>query len=223
MQIVERSYSSDVFRPKPLLHWDLDQRFLMIVTNWGSAESAQKIIQDFTKYVLAAQGDVEVTTPFEFLPQLTPEANSLRIASQLTNELIFRSENKSELTAGVELCALLHSKNQLAWLQIGLPSILIKRSHKMLEPLSIAHDLSSQFSQEGRSLHPLPQSLLGTEPILNPQVGSLLLQNQDQIFLLSRSHLSASVFNQPHLPAMVQALSEDSDKEPFWLAQVTVE
>lgn len=224
MIIQERSYSPGIFRPKPTIIQELDNQLMIIATNWGQPESAQKMISEITKYVSATIGDIEVTTPFQFLPQFSPQVNSLRIASFLANEMIFRTDNKSDYSAGMEVCILLKYKNQLSWLQYGHPNIFLLRGQKTIQPLSINSDISMNFKSQTKPA-PLPQFLLGIDPIISPQVGQIQLQSEDQILLLASSEIPACTYSlgseKKSLSEFVLSLSQENEDMPFWLGLVS--
>lgn len=226
MELKERSYNTKIFRPKPVIRWELDQQLLMIATNWGSSDSVQKILDEIAKYVTAAQGDVEVTTPFAVLPQLTSQANSLRIATLLANEITFRTDNRNEFTAGIEICLILKTKNQLSWLQVGQPHLYYQRKNSLPQPLSMVPDLSFDIILGDESTSPLPKDLIGIESILSPSTGHCLIQPGDQLLLVSRSEVPVQLTNQPlsseSLSDLTLSLSEKKPESPFWLGLVTL-
>lgn len=224
MQIKERSYNTKIFRPKPILRWEIENQFLMVATNWGAIDSAHKILDEIAKYVTAAQGDVEVTTPFEFLPQLSPQANALRIATLLANELIFRSDNRNEFVAGIELCLILKTKSQLSWLQVGQPHLYFKQGASLIQPLSIIPDLSFDHITPNKATAPLPKDMLGTESILMPHVGHCLVHPNDQLLLISRPQAPADLGlltqNSIDLKEITLSLTQENQDSPFWLGLV---
>ena len=221
MELSERSYSTSIFRPKPIIHWEAQNQLLLVATNWGSAESVQKIIAGITKYVTATQDDVEVTTPFASLTQFTPQTNSLRVACQIVNEMIYRGDNKSEFVGGTELCLLFREKSQLSWLQVGQPHIFVKRKNAPLQPLAIAPDLSFDCPPEQTDLIPLPKDLIGVESTCTPLVGNFLIYPGDEVLLVSRSEIPNGLCADPrsalNLAEITQTLSQQYPKSPFWV------
>ena len=127
MKLQERSYSTKMMRPRPLIHQEDDGSLIVVTTSWGQPEHAQTAQDEIVKYVNAAKSDVEVTSPFEFMTCLTDEANYLRIAFLIANDILYRGENKTGYYAGVESFALLRRGSQIAWAHVGFPSLLIKK------------------------------------------------------------------------------------------------
>lgn len=221
MVLSERSYSTSAFRPKPIIHWEAHNQLLIVATNWGSTEAAQKIIAGITKYVTATQDDVEVTTPFASLTQFTAQTNSLRVACQIVNEMIYRGDNKNEFLGGAELCLLLKEKSQLSWLQVGQPHIFVKRKNSPLQPFAISPDLSFDCPPHQTDLIPLPKDLVGVESTCTPNVGNFLIYPGDEVLLVSRSEIPNGLCADPNskldLAEITQVLSLQYPKSPFWL------
>ncbi|HWU42160.1 MAG TPA: hypothetical protein VN132_01940, partial [Bdellovibrio sp.] len=137
MKLQERSYSTKILRPKPLIHVEADGSLIVVATAWGEHEPAQRALEEVAKYVNSAKADVEVTSPFEFLGCLTDEANYVRTGFMLANEILYRGENRTQYSCGVEIAALFHRGDQLAWAHVGCPSLFLQRQRQRLQPLSI--------------------------------------------------------------------------------------
>lgn len=224
MKLQERSYSTKVLRPKPLIHQQDDGALIVIATSWGPSEHAQLALDEVVKYVTAAESDVEVTSPFEFLTCLTDEVNYLRTSLQIVNDLMYRGENRKEYAAGVELMALFKRGSQVAWAHVGNPSLLIQRQGCGLQPLSIGHDLSSEMAPEGFVLPPLPAQLLGMEPNCLIHCGHTHVKEGDQLVLLGSSEIATSLWTRPLQPfdlsTVTQKMIQESPEAPFWLGIV---
>lgn len=221
MELIERSYSTNIFRPRPLIHWELEKQLLIVATNWGSKDVAEKIIGIISKYVIEAQGDMEATTLFESLPQLTNESNSLRIACLLANESCYRYENQLDYLGGIEVCLLLRTGNKLSWLQVGQPHLFVKRSGAPIQTLSVCPDLGFDYIVGNKNESPLPKELLGVDTTLAPRCGDCLMDAGDEILMVSRSqvpnNLGAENNTQLNLAGLTMNLSEHNTKDPFWV------
>ncbi len=216
---MHRSYGGKIFRPKPLVHEE--ENLLVMVSCWGPGDQAQTVVEDVSKYVAAAMGDVEVTSHFEYLTCLSDQANYLRIATLLANENIFRGENKNEFVSGYELTVVLRHKNQLSWAQVGGPHILIRRNGQPLMPLTIQLDVSSEV-HASKLLAPLPHWLLGLDSTCQVQCGDVRFNSQDQLVLASSAHLSKALFTDRSSEALslekvTQWMIQDNPENPFWL------
>jgi len=220
VKLSERLFNSHQFRPRPVVHQESDQSLILIATPWGSVEASQRVVDISLKYIQAARSDLEVTSPFEFLPQLTNEANALRVGTLLANDNLYRSENKSEYNTVVEFVALSYKDRQLSWTQAGFPNLYLKKKNGFLEPLSVSHDLSYELNQIE---HPLPLNALGTERDIQLSAGSIQIQSEDQLVILSRSvgfHHSFSKGQVLNLKNLSDELSQSHPEIPFWLGVV---
>lgn len=227
MRIEERSYSSKLYRPRPAIYTEPDGSFLVISTSWGDPEDAQKVNDDIAKYVQASKADVEVTSPFEFLTSLTMEANYLRIAALISNEQLYRGNNKNEYVAGVETLILLHKGSQMAYAQVGTPHLLIQKDGQPLSPVSVSYEASLEMSgAENSILPPLPQTLLGLNMNLNIRSGDFKVDEGDRLVLYAGSHWPDSLWNSTqasNLQQWTQKMVQRNPEAPFWLGVVRLE
>lgn len=222
MKLLERSYSGKIIRPKPHLHQEEDGSLLVIATAWGDPEQAAIVVDEIAKYVNAAREDVEVTSPFEFLTCLSDEANYPRIATLIANDQLYRSENRNEYKGGVEVLTLYKKGKQLAWAQIGNPSLFLKRGSQSLLPLSVSTDLSAQINS---SFPPLPSDVLGLERTCNIRSGHVLIMPGDQLVLLASAGIPDSLLgvNQTlDLSSITNQMIQENSERPFWLGIVSV-
>lgn len=226
MKLQERSYSTKILRPKPLVYQQDDGGLIVIATSWGKAEHAQRALDEVVKYVSSAQADVEVTSPFDFLSVLTDEVNYLRTALLITNDLLYRGENKSEYFSGVEILALFKRGPQIAWAHVGNPSVLLQRQGQRLQPLSIGLDLSSELSPANSILPPLPAQLLGLEPTCHVQCGHTRVNEGDQIVLLGSPTIATELWTDvgtADMGTLTQRMIQEAPEAPFWLGLVDLE
>lgn len=226
MKIQERSYSSKIFRPKPYLHVEPDGSLLVVATSWGQPEHASLVADEISKYVTAARGDVEVTSPFEFLTCLSDQANHLRIGMMIANDVLYRGENKAEYVSGVEVLAIARSGEEIAWAQVGAPHLLLRRAGRPLVPLATSFDHSFELSLRGGVSAPLPSRLLGVEPTSNIVCGDLRAGDKDLLVLLSSSQLPQSLWTAEgplDLQGVTRHLVQEDPDLPFWLGLVDFE
>lgn len=227
MKLQERSYSSQLFRPKPVIHAESDGSLLVVATSWGEPEHANKAIEEVVKYVTAARGDVEVTSPFEFMTVLSDQANYLRIGVLIANDMLYRAENKAEYVSGVELLVLSHQGSQLAWAQVGAPHVLLQRKSRPVSPLAVCYDHSFEIGLRGeKSVAPLPSHMAGLDPSCNIVSGDLQVQEGDRLVLLSSSQLPSSLWtsqSSSDLQSITKSMIEVDADQPFWLGLVDIE
>jgi hypothetical protein len=220
MKLSERHFNSHQFRPRPVVHQESDQSLILIATSWGQAEASQRVVENSLKYIQAARSDLEVTSPFEFLPQLTAEANALRVSALLSNDFLYRTDNKTEYNSVVEFVGLSFKDHHLSWVQVGFPNLYFKKRNGALEPISVSHDLSFELEQPE---HPLPLNALGIERDVQLSSGSIQVRNEDQLVILSRSlalNYSSGGAAKMTLQGLSQELSQNQPEVPFWLGLV---
>lgn len=221
MKSAERSYSTKIYRPKPTVSISSDEKTVIVATSWTIQEHAQKVISEVTQFLDSSFADVEVTSPFEYLPQLSKISNSLRIALLIANDVIYRVENRSELTAAVEVCILHKYQNQIFYAQVGQPQIFLQSADQSLQPVTAGVDLRSP---------PLPRDLLGLEIRPQIQMGQFEVSSEDRVVLLSSSFISPEFLKaavrsslseelQDYTKRMVQTLSQ----EPFWISLLEID
>lgn len=225
MKLQERSYSTKVLRPKPLIHTEEDGSLIVVATSWGQPEHAQRALDEVVKYVSAAKADVEVTSPFEFLTSLTDEANYVRTSLLIANDIIYRGDNRAQYQSGVEVMALFRRGPQIAYAHVGCPSLYLQRNGQRLQPLSIGLDLSSEL-QDGSVLPPLPAQLLGMDPTCHIQCGHTYVREGDQLVLLASPATATSLWTreayQQDLGDITNRMIQEFPESPFWLGLIAV-
>ena len=225
MAFEERSYSSDLFRPRPEVVYNPDGQLLIVATPWGPRSSARKAVQFIQDFLASARHDEEATSPFAKLSCLTPLGNQLRLAVKLTNDFIYQEENKQEYLSGIELTIIARQKNEVAMVQIGHPYVVLDRPATGLVVLSSQIDLSSELSFENEMVSPLPGHLLGVDPTSDFQVQSLRHMPNDRLLLISRSSLPAAIYNLEYGRRGLQEISDlcaqSNDRMPFWVGALT--
>lgn len=225
MKLQERSYSSRIMRPKPQIHVEEDGSLIVVVTAWGQPEHGERALTEVVKYVSAAKADVEVTSPFEFLTCISDEANYVRTALMIANDALYRGENRREYASGVEILAIFKRGTQVAWAQVGAPSIFVQRQNQRLQPLSVSPDLASEL-RESESLPPLPAQLLGLDPTCNIQTGHTHVAEGDKLVLFAGTSVATALWGlqsyQTDLNQITQAMVHEEPELPFWLGLIAV-
>lgn len=221
MKLLERNYSSQIYRPKSEIFNDENYNLIIVSTSWGMPEHSQKVIEEISRYVSAAKADIEVTSPFEFLSCYPSDVNYLRVASMICNDILYRQFNSVEYMAGVEFTAILQTGNQISWAQVGSSSLFLNRLEQGLIPLNFSVDLSVDLMQSA----PLPQNLLGSDYHCNMRLGHCLARPTDQLILLSSSYVPATIFSKNTglitLEEITHELVSKNPESPFWTGIVT--
>ncbi|MDX9731143.1 MAG: hypothetical protein RBT63_05175, partial [Bdellovibrionales bacterium] len=184
-------------RPTPEVFIDPAINTLIIAIPWGSRESARRVIDRMSEYLTFASQDHEATSPLPKLSCLSSSANNLRTAAMLANDMIYREDNQEEYKSGVELFAATLSQNELSWVQIGGPHILLARGSSSLLPLGSNVDLSLDLTsdQATEPLPALPAQLLGLDPHVNLMINSFRARSGDRLVLLSHSRTPDNLFS----------------------------
>lgn len=224
MKIVERSYSGQLFRPKPEIYSDSGGDLLIVATPWGPRSSAKKVIQVIKDHFLASREDQEATSPFSKLTCLSKTANDLRTAVKMANDVIYNEDNKNEYISGVELFALARNASELAWVQVGYPYAYLDRPQKPLTPLGSHQDLALEYSLGPKMRPPLPSKFLGVDITSDFSTDSMRPHQHDRMILVSRSITTPEMAGLSSadrtLDNISKSFANDDADMPFWLGIV---
>ena len=217
----ERSFSGKTLRPAPEIHLEEDGSFGAIVTPWGPRSSVKRVTDMLSDFISSSKSDVETTSPFQMLTCVSPLANTLRAVVMLTNDVLYREENKNEYLSGVEMFVFARNATEFSFVQIGQPHVFLSRPGQPLIPISSQMDMSLEWSRVGNDLPSMPQELLGLHSTSNIRVATFRPSPGDKLVFLSRNHLSPSLFQisseQHDLESLSQLLAQEQPDSPFWL------
>ena len=190
--------------------------------SWGSVDLAPKVLENVRFFVDACLNQSEITNPFGYQTGLSSLENALRAGCALSNDVIFRLVNKSQLTGGAE-CALFAKRGrELAILQFGQPHIFLLRHQKVI-PLITGFDFLPSDTNSGLFL---PSQLLGTQSSCYPSLRSFQYEKGDSLILLAHSQLPGSILfseaasKDDDLRGLFQIIAQQLPRHPFWLAKV---
>ncbi|MCB0368328.1 MAG: hypothetical protein KDD45_02540 [Bdellovibrionales bacterium] len=221
MEIQEQNYSTKLLRPAPSIYKSSDLELISIVTAWGDGESKENINSEINKFLFAAKGDFEVTSPFEFNLSLTKDSNSLRMATLIANDNVYRTENKDDIKTCYELLILFKNKNQLSWLQVGNPNIILLRDG--VTPVS--YGPPTLQSKDKKNIL-LPSQFFGIEMHCYFQVGSMEIQDNDRLLLFTGNDLAPESWSlrgeEQSLGRFFKNQIKFKSDNPFWMATVRV-
>lgn len=212
MQLEERSYAGTFFRPKPMILASDEPQSLIVVTSWGERDESDRVVRVFQEQ-LKMDDSLELTTPFGRIESLGHKANQIRTAALLSNDFLYREANRTEFICGMEFLGLVYDKGVLSWVQIGAPSLLIQWKGQ-IQPLAYSFDQSWQYRQSS----PILSTGLGLESSCQLNCGSLHIDAEAELFLVSRDSLAPGIFHQSSLtlPALTKILVQSSEESPFW-------
>ena len=229
LAFTSRPFAGADSRPTPEVLIDTSVNTLIVAVPWGSRDAAKKVIDRRLEYLSFAAQDREATSPLPRMSCLSTAANNLRTAAMLANDMLYREDNGDEYRAGVELFAATLSQNELSWVQVGGPHILLGRGSQALLPIGSSVDLALDLSldQAARSRLPaLPAQLLGLDSNVNLTINSFRARPHDSLVLLSHSRTPESLFswksNIIDPDRMVQTLSQNDAHTAFWLGVMSI-
>lgn len=162
--------------PSTAVYHLLDGQLLIFLRSWGSQDYNQKFIDEVMHYLSTAQADIEVTSPFDMLENLTSLANKVRISLLLAHDYFYKVENKASFSIGFETAVLIKNKKEISWGTVGRFNIYkVSKKNCLL--------LSAQGTDQDEKVL-LPVELLGVEKDLNLRCGAFIL-SEDEIILSS--------------------------------------
>ncbi len=227
LAFTSQPYAGADSRPTPEVSLDTSVNTLIVATPWGSREASRKVIERMLEYLAFASQDREATSPLPRMSCLSNAANNLRTAAMLANDMLYREDNSEEYRSGVELFAATLSQNELSWLQVGGPHLLLGRENRSLLPLGSSVDLALDLNQGASRLPALPAQLLGLDSNVNLTINSFRARPKDSIVLLSHScvpeHLFSLKSNQLEPQKIVRALSQGDANTAFWLGLLSIQ
>ncbi len=227
LAFVDRPYAGSDSRPTPEVMLDTSVNTLIVAVPWGSRDASRKVIDRMLEYLSFASQDREATSPLPRLSCLSNAANNLRTAVMLANDMLYREDNSSEYRAGVELFAATLSQNELSWVQVGGPHILLGRGSQPLLPLGSSVDLALDLNLGNDRLPALPAQLLGLDSHVNLTINSFRARPKDNVVLLSHSRTPEMLFSWKSdaiVPdQIVRSLSKNDAHTAFWLGILSVE
>ncbi len=172
------SGSVDLFKfPQTQVHSMLSDQLIIFLRSWNGIDANQKVIDEINHFLSAADADLEVTTPFEFIENLSSIANKVRISMLLANDVIYKTENKDSYNHGFEIAIIYKHQQEIAWSTVGRFEISATKNKKNI---SLGH--GGQFLDDQVLL---PVALLGIEREPAVLTGSLSIKNLEQIQVLS--------------------------------------
>lgn len=229
LKFSHRPFAGENSRPNPEVHIDESTNSVFVVIPWGTREAARKVIDRMTEYLSFAAQDREATSPLPRMTCLSTPANNLRTAAMLANDMLYREDNRDEYRAGVEIFAATLYQNEMCWIQVGGPNLLLGRGNQKLLPLGSSVDLALDLKnwQSKTDLPALPAQLLGLDSNVNLTINSFRARAGDRLVLLSHSQTPESAYqwkaNEIDLEKMVKDFSRGNARTAFWVGILEVE
>jgi len=172
--------------PHTQVHSLLDNQLLIFLRSWNGIDANQKVVDEIMHFLSAANADIEVTTPFEFIENLSSLANKVRISILLANDSIYKTENKEKYLQGYEVAIILKNQQELAWSTVGRFEIMAIKNEKHISITNAGQFLDDQVL--------LPVALLGLERDPSVLTGSLSVKNLEKINIQSSFDQQATLW-----------------------------
>ena len=244
MKLIERSFSSQLIRPRPSAYFSNNKQLVGILTEWGSSSINSKTLFDEmeSRYNFLSS-DKDSTQPLPPLMSLNSMENNMRSSLIQANQTLFEKANYEEYRSGFELFFANTQDRICTVIQVGQPMMLIDRPNHILHYVgSLADRWSFSHSQKNNldfpvktpdsQNHtpsssnkiippPLPGQLLGLHEDITVVPFCFRWSSEDRLILLSRHHVPSSWFQTKRKNRDLKTLSELAVQEnpniPFWI------
>lgn len=143
---------------------EMSSDLLIFIRSWCGEDLQQKVLSEITRYLSATDADLEVTSPFEYVENLSSVANKARVALLMANEALY-GENKDQHKYGYEVALCYKKSNEICIASVGRFSFKYQKKNKMIqlyESAGFADDLTL-----------LPSQLLGIEKSIEIKISSI--------------------------------------------------
>lgn len=115
--------------PQTHVHSLLNDNLLVCIRLWSGLEVEQKVVDEILRYLSAADADLEVTTPFDYLESLSSLSNKVRVALLLANEALY-IENKEKYSQGFEIAICYKHNNEISVGSVGRFAFTVEKKDK---------------------------------------------------------------------------------------------
>ncbi|MBC7466258.1 MAG: hypothetical protein H7256_09715 [Bdellovibrio sp.] len=191
----------------------LDNQLLIFVRSWGSQDYNQKFVDEIMHFLSTAQADIEVTSPFDFVENLTSLANKVRISILLAHDYFYKSENKNSFSVGFETAILMRHKKELAWGTVGRFDVHQLNSEKV--------NLISASGTDRDQHVLLPIDLVGVEKDVDMRLGSIRLNGEK--LLLSSAYKTNLQFKFDRNSKDWDLSGAGNDQATYWFSKITLD
>lgn len=104
--------------PQTHIHSLLNDNLLICIRLWSGPEVEQKVVDEILRYLSAADADLEVTTPFDYIESLSSLSNKVRVALLLANEALYM-DNKEKYSQGFEIAICYKHNKEISVASVG--------------------------------------------------------------------------------------------------------
>ena len=162
--------------PQTAIFAEMSSDLLIFIRSWCGEDLQQKVLNEITRYLSATDADLEVTSPFEYVENLSSIANKVRVALLMANEALY-GENKDHYKYGYEVAICYKKSNEICIASVGRFSFKYQKKNKMIqlyESAGFADDLTL-----------LPSQLLGIEKSIEIKISSISKSDLEAIEIKS--------------------------------------
>jgi hypothetical protein len=163
--------------PQTHVHSLLNDNLLVCLRLWSGPEVEQKVIDEILRYLSAADADLEVTTPFDYVESLSSLSNKVRVALLLANEALY-VDNKEKYSQGFEIAICYKHNKEISIGSVGRFAFLAEKKDKNFVVFE-----SGGFLDD---LVLLPTDLLGIEREVDIKCASVSMRDLAAIQLSSK-------------------------------------
>lgn len=211
MRYETSSHQGFLKMPTTTVHQLLDNKLIIFLRSWGSQDYDQKFIDEVMHFLSTVQADIEVTSPFDYVENLTSLANKVRISVLLAHDYFYKVENKTSYAVGFEAAILMRSKNEIAWSAVGRFDLFKISSHGVQMLSAAGTDRDSQTL--------LPVDLIGVERDIEVRGGSLSFTENPLI--VSSMYQNSLVFKKDGVDSWSTELMNDDGT--YWFSKIKSE
>lgn len=119
--------------PQTQVYSLLNDELIVFLRSWNGNDSNQKVIDEISHYLSAANADLEITTPFEFIESLSSMGNKVRVALLLANDIIHNFDNKEIYSQGYEVAVVFRTAKEIVCGHVGRFSVQAYKNNHILE------------------------------------------------------------------------------------------
>lgn len=163
--------------PQTHVHSLLNDNLLVCLRLWSGPEVEQKVIDEILRYLSAADADLEVTTPFDYIESLSSLSNKVRVAMLLANEALY-IDNKEKYSQGFEIAICYKHNKEISIGSVGRFAFTAEKKDKNFVVFE-----SGGFLDD---LVLLPTDLLGIEREVDIKCASVSIRDLAAIQLSSK-------------------------------------
>lgn len=171
------SHNGEQKLPQTHIHSLLNDNLLVCLRLWSGPEVEQKVVDEILRYLSAADADLEVTTPFDYIESLSSLSNKVRVALLLANEALY-VDNKEKYTQGYEIAICYKHNKEISVGSVGRFAFSAEKKDKkflMFESGGFLDDLVL-----------LPTDLLGVEREVDIKCASVSTRDLAAIHISSK-------------------------------------